>query len=106
MAKALVTLEAVSKAADALLRSGQEPSIIAVQERIGGGSYSTVKRYLDEWKAQRQAVKQQAADVPEELVTRGNAFIHALWARAASLAEERLVQAREEAGRQVSVARA
>ena len=105
MAKALVTLEAVSVAADALLESGKEPSIIAVQERIGGGSYSTIKRFLDEWKAQRQATRQRAADLPEEIVARGNEFIRMLWATATTLAEQRLAQAREEAQHQVAEAR-
>src|SRR4051812_45508923 len=105
MAKALVTEEAVFAAADALLADDQQPSIIAVQERIGGGSYSTVKRYLDAWKAQRQAVEQQAADLPQEIATHGSAFIGSLWARAATLAEQRLAQAREEAQRPLAEAR-
>jgi hypothetical protein len=66
-----------------------------VQERIGGGSYSTVKRYLDEWKAQRQSRQQEAVELPKEIVIRGSEFIGSLWARAATLAEERLDLARE-----------
>src|SRR6185295_15875411 len=99
MAKTLVTQEAVFAAADALLAGGKEPGIIAVQERIGGGSYSTVKRHLDDWKAQRQATQQRAMDLPEEIVTRGNEFIRSLWAMASEQAEQRLAQAREEAQR-------
>ncbi len=49
MAKALVTREAVFEAADVLAAAGDDPSILAVQGRIGGGSYSTVKRFLDTW---------------------------------------------------------
>ena len=47
MARQIVTQSAVNEAAAALVTEGQEPSIVGVQERIGGGSYSTVKRFLD-----------------------------------------------------------
>ena len=44
MARAIVTDEAVGVAAEQLVADGEEPSIIRVQELVGGGSYSTVKR--------------------------------------------------------------
>ena len=50
MAKALVTQDRVFEVADVLTARGEEPSILSVQAAIGGGSYSTVKRYLDLWK--------------------------------------------------------
>jgi chromosome segregation ATPase len=106
MAKALVTQGAVFEVADVLLAAGEEPSIIAVQERIGGGSYSTVKRYLDDWKVQRQVTQQQAMEVPEEIVTRGNEFMRRLWAVATTLAEQSVAQLRDDAQRQVADARA
>lgn len=53
MAKPIVTQERVNETADALVATGEEPSIITVQARIGGGSYTTIKRYLDVWKQQQ-----------------------------------------------------
>ena len=47
MAKSVVTQERVFEVADALTERGEEPGILSVQATIGGGSYSTVKRYLD-----------------------------------------------------------
>jgi len=47
MAKPIVTQELVTSIADELHAAGVEPSILMVQERIGAGSYTTVKRYLD-----------------------------------------------------------
>lgn len=44
MARQIVTQQAVTEAAEALIVEGAEPSIVAVQARIGGGSYSTVKK--------------------------------------------------------------
>jgi hypothetical protein len=61
MARQIVTQQAVTEVADALVAEGLDPSIMAVQSRIGGGSYSTVKRYLDVWKQERAAVDAVAA---------------------------------------------
>ena len=41
---------AVFKTADTLLAEGIEPTVITLQERIGGGSYITIKRHLSVWR--------------------------------------------------------
>lgn len=106
MARAIVTQAAVLEAADALAAAGEEPTIITVQERIGGGSYTTVKRYLEEWKAQRQTNRQPAIEIPDTVASKGSDFVRSLWAAAAALADERVTQAREEAQHQVETVRA
>ena len=106
MARTIVTQAAVVEAADTLDATGEEPTIITVQERIGGGSYTTVKRYLEEWKAQRQITRQPAIEIPDAIVAKGNEFVRSLWVAAAALADERVTQAREEAWRQVETVRA
>ena len=50
MAKPVVTQERVFEIAEALTLRGEAPTILSVQAAIGGGSYSTVKRYIDVWK--------------------------------------------------------
>jgi len=105
MAKAIVTREAVFAAADALTAAGEDPSILAIQARIGGGSYSTVKRYLDAWKTERKAAA-PAIEVPPEISTRGEELVRALWAAAHGLAEQRIAEVRREADQQVRQARA
>src|SRR6266545_5165017 len=106
MARAIVTQAAVVEAADALAAAGEEPTIITVQGRIGGGSYTTVKRYLEEWKAQRQITRQPMIEIPDAIAAKGDEFVRSLWAAAATLADERLAQAREETQRQVGTVRA
>jgi chromosome segregation ATPase len=105
MAKAIVTREAVFEAADALAAAGDDPSILAVQGRIGGGSYSTVKRYLDEWKAERKTAA-LVIEVPSDVAARGEELVRSLWGAAHSLAEQRIAEARGEADQQVRQARA
>jgi hypothetical protein len=75
-----------------------------VQERIGGGSFTTVKRYLDAWK--QQQMRQPVVDVPAEITAQGMAAIQALWATAAQFAQDQVAYDRAEAQRQVADAQA
>ncbi len=69
MAKAVVTQERVFEVADGLVEQGATPTILNVQDGIGGGSYTTVKRYLDQWRA--AAPKQRrAVELPEAAVAK------------------------------------
>lgn len=67
MAKEIATKESVYAVADQLLSDGIEVSTKAVQSRIGGGSFTTVKRYIDAWAAERKASEVNTADLPEQL---------------------------------------
>ena len=94
MAKALVTQERVFEVAQALTDQGTAPTILNVQEEIGGGSYTTVKRYLDQWR--EAAPKQrQPVELPEPAV-----------ARLMSLGREFWGLLDEQAGQQVEALRA
>jgi len=104
MAKPLVTETQVFTVADQLQGSGTEPTILTVQERIGGGSYTTVKRYLDAWK--QQQTRQPVVEVPADVTAQGMATIQALWVTAAQLAQEQVAHDRVEAQRQVADAQA
>lgn len=90
MAKPVATLESVSAAADALAANGVEPSLMLVQERTGG-SYTTVKRHLEAWKAKRED-EAAAVDVPADVLARGSALARELYAHALRLAEATIAQ--------------
>lgn len=105
MARQIVTQALVSEAAEALTLEGAEPSIVAVQQRVGGGSYSTVKRYLDLWRQQRAEVLTAAPPTPPEVEARGLAFARAVWALAAQEAQREAQQAKEEAAAEVAAVR-
>ena len=104
MAKPLVTEALVFGVADHLSTAGTDPTIITVQERIGGGSYTTIKRYLDAWK--QQQTRQPVVEVPAEVTAQGMAAVQALWSTAAQLAHEQVAHERAEAQRQVADAQA
>ena len=94
MAKALVTQERVFEVAQALVEQGTTPTILNVQDGIGGGSYTTVKRYLDQW---REAAPKQRrpVELPEAAV-----------AKLMSLGREFWALLDEQAGQQVEAIRA
>ena len=99
MAKPVVTHERVFEIADALTARGEEPTILSVQAAIGGGSYSTVKRYIDVWK---EAGRQRRAQIvlPDAAVERLMALGRDFWAlleeRTAQQVEQILATSREE----------
>ena len=84
MAKSVVTQERVFEVADSLTERGEEPGILSVQAAIGGGSYSTVKRYLDVWKASGRQGRAQIT-LPDAAVERLMGLGRDFWA----LLEER-----------------
>jgi len=84
MARKIVTQELVTETAEAIVAEGTEPSLLAVQSRLGGGSFSTVKRYIDAWKQQRA---QAAPDAPPEVDAKGLEFARTLWVLASQKAK-------------------
>lgn len=105
MARQIVTRQAVTEAAEALIVEGAEPSIVAVQARIGGGSYSTVKKFLDVWKQQRAEAATAAPETPAEVQAKGQEFARIVWALASREAQAEAQQAKNEAHAEVAAVR-
>lgn len=105
MARQIVTQQAVTEAAEALIVEGAEPSIVAVQARIGGGSYSTVKKFLDVWKQERAEAATAAPETPAEVQAKGQEFARIVWALASREAQAEAQQAKDEAQAEVSAVR-
>ena len=105
MARQIVTPQAVTEAAEALIVEGVEPSIVAVQARIGGGSYSTVKKFLDVWKQQRAEAATAAPETPAEVQAKGQEFARIVWALASREAQAEAQQAKDEAQAAVAAVR-
>jgi DNA repair exonuclease SbcCD ATPase subunit len=94
MAKSIISPEIVFETASLLVSEGVEPSIINVQTRIGGGSYTTIKKYLDEWKRMRS--EKTAVEVPPEITSKGNLLIEQLWSAASGLADRAVQTIKEQ----------
>jgi chromosome segregation ATPase len=105
MARQIVTQTLVTEAAEALIAEGAEPSIVTVQSRVGGGSYSTVKRYLDVWRQQRAQAATEAPETPLEVQAKGQEFARVVWALAAREAQRVTQKAKDDAFGEVASVR-
>jgi hypothetical protein len=73
MPRAGITREQVFETADGLVREGQNPTVVSVRARLGGGSPNTIAPLLAEWKSlheHRQAVSLPPVPEPVETVLR------------------------------------
>lgn len=93
---ALVTREAVFSAADALTEAGIRPTLQKVRDEVGGGSFSTLSKFMEEYRAEQQAkavpMKEPAPDAMRDKL---DGFLSELWASAMSMANARLATERE-----------
>ena len=92
-----VSFAEVEQVAETLLKTGQQPTIRAVREKLGIGSPNTIHRHLVAWREARPQMVVSAPDLPASLT---NAIASEI-ARAASQArfevEDELVRLRAEA---------
>lgn len=105
MGKAILTQELVNEAAEALTAEGIDPSIVNVKARIGAGSYTTVKKFLDRWKQERDVRNAAAPPTPPELEAKGKEFTRQLWIKASTAAEEGAAAARAAAAAEIAAIR-
>jgi chromosome segregation ATPase len=95
MARSGVTREQVFETADALVREGQNPTVVAVRTRLGGGSPNTITPLLAEWKELNEARQAQAMpQVPEPV----EAVMRQVWGAAWQQAQAQLEGERKALG--------
>lgn len=105
MPRPIITEELVYSSADTMVAEGADPSIVAVQGRIGGGSFTTVKKFLDMWRTARAAGAVATLDIPPEVDAKGKEFILATWSLAKQMANKESLAAKEAAAAEVSAVR-
>jgi len=103
MSKKLVTQELVEQTAQALVDEGVEPSTKKVHERIGGGSYSTVQRYLEPWRKTREQLSE--LDLPSEIKDQANRFALAAWELSSRFAAAEVLAIKNQAASDLAAAR-
>ena len=99
---ATATPEAVAAAAEALLAAGKRVTTISVQGHLGGGSYTTVQKYLEAWQAAQREQRAAAVDVPPAVAERGMALLRHVWQAAQAEAGQEMAQVREETETQLA----
>jgi hypothetical protein len=99
MAKLLATAELVFETAAAFRDESVIPTILNVQERIGGGSYTTIKRHLDTWSASQGFA--DSVELPESLAAKSAELGRVLWSTAVREADKSVREAKVAAAKQV-----
>ena len=85
------TKQKVFEAADKLAAEGTKPTLERVREILNGGSYTTLSKYMKEWRhAQREQEKDIPVDIPEEVETLGKSAIEQIYTVAQKVAQEAL----------------
>jgi chromosome segregation ATPase len=90
------TKEQVWAAADSLAAEGRNPTLAAVRERLGGGSYTDISAAMQVWKATQQASAAPIREpAPTAVTDRLGELGGEIWAVALELANGRLQAERE-----------
>lgn len=93
---ATATVESVAAAAEALQAAGKRVTTIAVQSHLGGGSFTTVQKYLEAWQQTQREQRATVVDVPGVVVERGMAMVRQVWQAAQAEAGQEVAQTRQE----------
>ncbi|HLP43602.1 MAG TPA: DNA-binding protein [Fibrobacteria bacterium] len=102
MSRLRITEELVRTTAEAIMAEGATPALVAVRERIGGGSYTTVKKFLDAWFAKRAAADGARPELPESVEKKGREFVIAVWALSKQIASQDTQAAKDAAAAEVA----
>lgn len=102
---AKATQEAVIQAAEDLAAHGLTPTVKLVRERTGG-SFTTVKEWLDGWTAARTKAAEPQHEMPAEVQARGQAMLTAFWQSAVAAADARVAAAQASAKQAIMAAEA
>ncbi len=95
MPRSGVTREQVFETAEALVLEGQNPTVMAVRTRLGGGSPNTITPLLAEWRALNETRQAQAMPPPPEPV---ETVMRQVWGTAWKAAQAKLEGEREALG--------
>ena len=58
-----ITPEQIIETAEALVERGASPTLAAVRQELGGGSFTTISEALRSWRERRQASQARAESV-------------------------------------------
>lgn len=92
-----ITREEVFQAAESLVGVGEEPTYITVRERLGSGSFSTISKYLREWKAAAGKGKDEGGaplEIPAEFRSSLERFGGEVWRTLGAFARTEIEAAR------------
>src|SRR4051812_43167577 len=90
-----ITRDQVLEAARAIAAGGIEPTYINVRARLGTGSFSTIQKYLRDWRTSDQGEAEvKTTRLPEAFAEALNRFGSDAWRAASDWAQDEIEAAR------------
>lgn len=59
-----ITFDEVAAACEEIVKAGENPSILNVHKFVGRGSYTTIKKHIDQWTQSEKGKEAQSAQLP------------------------------------------
>jgi chromosome segregation ATPase len=92
----VATKEQIWTAADVITSEGGSPTLAAVREKLGGGSYTDISAAMQQWRTSRQSSSAPMREpAPTSITERMTEFSSEIWAAALEMANTRLQSERE-----------
>lgn len=91
-----ITKEQIKQVAEQLFNDGKNPTLAAVRNVLGGGSFTTISEAMQEWRDARQAPAAPIRELaPQAIIERVNTLSTDIWSIALEHANSRLRSERE-----------
>lgn len=91
-----ITKDMVIEAAEELVIEEINPSMAAVRNKLGCGSFSTISPILRRWREERESSTVTKVQMPTDITAALDKFGHQLWGVASAIATDQLSKIREE----------
>lgn len=94
---ATITDDKIWAAADEIDAEGKNPTLAAVRDRVGAGSFTTISESMRRWRGKRTAAAAPVIEaLPDQLSEVGRSAASQIWTHAIRTAESRLEEAKTE----------
>ena len=81
----------IHKIANALVKSGKRPTLAAIRDELGSGSYTTISEAMKSWREEQEELEQTlATKLPKDLEVKLQALGVNIWETANTIANESL----------------
>ncbi len=100
-----ISKQEIIDAAEKLAAEGVNPSMQAVRDRLGGGSFATISPVLREWKENREATTVAVLEMPSDVKGALDRFGADLWKTASALATAQFEKLKDDTRNSVEAAK-
>lgn len=102
--KMATTEEKIIEAATKLQESGKKPTMEAVREAIGGGSFATISPVLRKWRESQEQNQVITLEMPNEIKSIFDKSAAEVWRGLANVTAERIAKTEAESAKQINAA--